>query len=152
MSTLGALSLLLGCLVQPQWDGFCLISLYLILSCWFYFLEDCSILMRDKKGPELEGCRGTGGVEGRETIARIYHMRKESIFNNRKKWKRIKRPNKYKHSSAEAFVISGQHWPHVCYPQTAARVPFSLGRFLGWWQHQLQKGGHVASFVGKQKE
>lgn len=41
--------------------------------------------MRDKKGPELEGCRGTGGVEGRETIARIYHMRKESIFNNRKK-------------------------------------------------------------------
>ena len=32
--------------------------------------------MRDRKVPELEGGRGTVGVEGRETIARIYHMRK----------------------------------------------------------------------------
>lgn len=33
LPVLGALLLLLDCLVQPQCEGFCLVVLYLILSC-----------------------------------------------------------------------------------------------------------------------
>ena len=59
-----------------------------------YLLEACSFLMRDRKGVDLDGRRGgeeLGGVEGGETIIRIYYVRKKSIFNKRKIEKRIKK-------------------------------------------------------------
>lgn len=60
-------------------------SLHLV----FYFvvfgchpLEACSFPTRDGKGVDLEG-RGWGGVEGRETVIRIYYIRKESILSKK---------------------------------------------------------------------
>ena len=51
-------------------------------------LESYSFLMRNRKGVNLEGSgEKVGGVEGQETVLRIYCMRKESIFNKRKKIK-----------------------------------------------------------------
>lgn len=49
-----------------------------------YFLEACSFLTRDRKGVDWDGRgggEGLGGVEGGETIIRIYYVRNESIFN-----------------------------------------------------------------------
>lgn len=64
----------LSCSASMGWVLFNLIIFYFIML--VLFPRRLSFLMRDRKGPELEGGRGTGGVEGRETIARIYHMRK----------------------------------------------------------------------------
>lgn len=53
----------------------------------FYLRETCSFLMRERKGMdsnEREGREQLKGLEGGETIFRIY-MRKESIFNKMKK-------------------------------------------------------------------
>jgi hypothetical protein len=51
---------------------------YYILFC--YVLEACSFPTRDRKGVDLDG-RGhgekLGGVERRETVIRIYCMKKE---------------------------------------------------------------------------
>ena len=47
-----------------------------------YLLEACS-LKRDGKGVDLKGRGGDekgGGVEGGESIIRIYCLRKESVF------------------------------------------------------------------------
>lgn len=55
-----------------------------------YLLEAVPFLVRDRKGAVLEG-RGEeekGGVDGGETALRIYCMRKQAIFNIRKKIKK----------------------------------------------------------------
>ena len=49
-----SLVLSVDCLVQIQYDSFCFMLLYFILSC-FYLLEACSFLIRDSKGVDLEG-------------------------------------------------------------------------------------------------
>jgi hypothetical protein len=44
--------------------------------------------MRDTKGMDPEGREAVeilGGIEGGETLMRIYSMRKESIYNKREK-------------------------------------------------------------------
>ena len=59
-------------------------------------LEACSFLMRDGKGEYLEKREMgvLGGVEGGETIIRIYCMRKESIFNkNKQMMNKMKKKN-----------------------------------------------------------
>ena len=48
-----------------------------------YLLEACSFLMRDRKGVDLDGRDGgeeLGGVEGEETVIRIYYVRKNIFF------------------------------------------------------------------------
>ena len=49
-----------------------------------YLLEACSFLMIDRKGVDPEKRRGgeeLGGVQGRESIIRVYCIKKDSIFN-----------------------------------------------------------------------
>lgn len=75
MPVLGMLSLLLGCLVQPQCDSF-----HFLLFCFAMFgcflLEACLffLLMRHRKGVGLDE-RGSreelGRVEGEETLRHI---------------------------------------------------------------------------------
>lgn len=53
-----------------------------------YLLETCSLLMRDRKGEDLEGREGDrelGGMEGWETVTSMYCMSIESIFIERGK-------------------------------------------------------------------
>ena len=56
-----------------------------ILLC-YYLLEVYSLLMRDRKGMDLDrrgGRKDLGGAEGGETVFRVYCMRRESMFNKR---------------------------------------------------------------------
>ena len=49
-----------------------------------YLLEACSFLMTDRKGVDPEKRRGgeeLGGVQGRESIIRVYCIKKDSILN-----------------------------------------------------------------------
>lgn len=51
-----------------------------------YLLEGCSYQMRDRKRMDLNwrgGGEELGGVEGEETVFRIYCMGKESISNKK---------------------------------------------------------------------
>lgn len=89
VSSLGALSFVLVCLVQLQYDGFCFllfITLYSLMFCC-YLLEACSFLMRDRKGLDPDG-RGSreelGWTEGEKTVTRICRVKK-SIFSKRRK-------------------------------------------------------------------
>lgn len=63
---------------------FALIFYFIILGC--YLWGSCSILMRERQDIDLKGRGGRKMeiVEGRETIIRIYYIRKQSIFNKRK--------------------------------------------------------------------
>lgn len=50
---------------------------------YYYFLETCSYLMRDKKGKDPDGMEGEtklGGLETGEPVITI-HCTKKSIFN-----------------------------------------------------------------------
>lgn len=52
--------------------------------------------------PDLDGKRGEkelGGVEDGEILIRIYHMRKKSIFNRRKNFKKLNLCSKNYHRS-----------------------------------------------------
>ena len=51
-----------------------------------YLLEACCFLMRHRKGMDPEGKGGeeeVEGVEGEETVIRIYCMREEFVFNKK---------------------------------------------------------------------
>ena len=79
--------LLLGCLVQPRYEGFVL-SYCILFGCIVLFggclLETCSFLKKkqSKMHPwEKEGEGYLEGMEGGETVVRMYYMREEPIFN-----------------------------------------------------------------------
>lgn len=73
--------------------------LYLIIVCfamfYCYHLEACCFLTRDRNGVDLDeegrgGKRKGGkedleGVEGEETLMKIYCLRKKSIFSKKEK-------------------------------------------------------------------
>lgn len=80
VSSIGALFLLLVCLVQVRCDGSCfyLVIFYLVLF-GRYFLEACSFLMIDRKGVDPEGSAErveVGAIEGGRTLPRIDCKRK----------------------------------------------------------------------------
>ena len=81
--------LLLGFHVQLQYDSSCFIFYILFFHVWFLLLRSRFFIIRDRKEwIWMKGkWGGTGRKRGRETIIRMYYMRKENIFNKRKIWK-----------------------------------------------------------------
>lgn len=81
---LGTPFLLLDCHVQLGYESLLLYLIYLIIFCFVmidcYILKAYFLLMRDRKGMDPEGGRGgeeLGGLEGGDTVIRIYCIRKE---------------------------------------------------------------------------
>lgn len=59
-----------------------MIIFYFVMFC-YYLLGACSFLMRDRKGMDRDGRRcgeELGDIQGRETVIRIYCMRKGSTI------------------------------------------------------------------------
>ena len=81
LPTLGNLFLLMGYLVQPRLEDFCLVLLYPVL--W-----KPALFRKEKEGEDLRGKGGAvgqlRGMKGGETMFRMYYMREESIFIKRK--------------------------------------------------------------------
>jgi hypothetical protein len=68
----------MSCLVQTLYEGFCLATLYFILSCGVALFEekvDQQYVEEDGRWAEL------GRSEGGERMVRIYSMREESMIN-----------------------------------------------------------------------
>lgn len=73
LAVLGVLFFLLGSLVQPPYEGFCLLLLRLVFTRGLHLLEACSLLKRKWKESASRGkgkWRKLGEVEGGETVAR----------------------------------------------------------------------------------
>ena len=69
-----------------------IVLLYLIMFYFVefrcYLIEACSFLMRSRNGGDLEeqgGREDMRRVEGEKTIIKVYFMRKETIFNLKRK-------------------------------------------------------------------
>lgn len=66
LPVLGTLSLLLGCLIQPWYEGLCLDLFYRVMSIPHYFPWDSYTSLRgNEKSKDLGGRRSGGGATGR---------------------------------------------------------------------------------------
>lgn len=66
---------LLGCLVQPRYEDFCLILLYHVSSCLVAISWRPALFWRGRGMKKRDG-RELGGVEGGKTVVKMYCMRK----------------------------------------------------------------------------
>lgn len=86
LHALGILFLRRDCLVQSPYGGFCLVVLYLVLLD-LVVSERSAPFRKEMKGEQIwgrgEGEGELGRVEGGETLAGMYCMREESIFNSK---------------------------------------------------------------------
>lgn len=88
MGLLGPLFLLLGCLVPLQCDGFCFVLIDFFVIFWLLSLRKLLFSDGRKKGNGPSGRGGKeklGGVEGGDTVVRIYCIRKELFSLKEKK-------------------------------------------------------------------
>lgn len=84
LPAIGTLFLLLVFLVQPRYEGFDLVLLYLVSLFGRCLLEVCLFLKVNGGRVDLKerGAVGDlGEVEGGKTVVRIYYIKEESIFN-----------------------------------------------------------------------
>lgn len=80
-------------LVQVQYEGLCLVSFLLGLSClavvsWRSVLSEGK--PRGRRSGEEGSLRGDGRSEGKETVAGMYCRKKESFSRKKKRIKRFK--------------------------------------------------------------
>lgn len=82
---LGTLFLLLGCHIQPWFEGLCLLLLSIVLSCLVIISWMSALFWRKRDGKWNWGmgkiARQLEGVKRRKTVAGMHCMRNESIFN-----------------------------------------------------------------------
>lgn len=76
-----------GCLIRPRYEGICLVSLNLVLSCLAIILGDLLFSEKGGRGDlgerAYEGTRMSG--RGGGSVVGIYCMRQELIFNKKEK-------------------------------------------------------------------
>ena len=66
---------------------FALSHFYFVI--FYYHLLEAFFLMRDRNEVNLDmrgDSKELGAIKGVKTVARIYYVKKESIFNKLKKW------------------------------------------------------------------
>lgn len=88
---------LLVCFVQLWCAGLFHITNFKFDMLYCYFLEACSFLTRARKGvnPDGKGSReNLGGMEGGETVIRVYYIIKESSFNQERGNNEVSNPNR----------------------------------------------------------
>lgn len=89
LSALRTVFFLLGCLTQPQYEGFGLVLLYLILSCLLFASMWQVLYCRGNRGAvdlrQREGGKDLGGWGGRENYG--LDILYEYVFFNREKEK-----------------------------------------------------------------
>jgi hypothetical protein len=87
LPALRTLFLLIGCLVQPQYERFHLVLLFLVLFCLVVVPWRPNPFWREKwRGTGSRGqdrWKHLGEVEGGDTVVRMYCTKEESIFNTK---------------------------------------------------------------------
>lgn len=103
LSALRTVFFLLDCLTQPQYEGFGLVLLYLILSCLLFASMWQVLYCRGNRGAvdlrQREGGKDLGGWGGGKTMVWIYCMSTFSLTEKRRRGKVKRRRRRRAHSS-----------------------------------------------------